>query len=160
MSVTKVDVAEPELRRVEAIDPALVRENASGMCWRELLVRLPKSAVMADLSDPQLWTRVQRSVYSLRRGDKLRIVDFLESFALETIVAGASDKSVTLSKITRYDMQPRLEAIAGDENYAIQWTGSGFGVFRRTDGHQVSPTVATVPLAEKELRNQYGSQAA
>jgi hypothetical protein len=149
------------LRKSPVIDPADVRLQEAGAMWRTWQLRLPQGAVLGDLNDPGLWVRVQRSSSSsLMKFDRLAIVAWDESWMVETVVASASDRSVTLSKLTRFDLTPRTEVLAGDDDHQIRWYGSGYRVVRRADGHPVTPTAATLQQAERDLRDLYPRPAA
>jgi hypothetical protein len=142
-------------RLAAEIDPANVQIQVAGQCWTEWLVRLPAEAIFADLADPRIWRRNQQSRVALVKGDRVRIVSWDEAWCCECLVAGANDESVSLTKPQRYDLQARVEILAGDDKYQILWVGNGYRVQRRSDQQFVSGIVATKGLAEIALRNMY-----
>ncbi len=160
--VMSAEATEAEaLRKSPVVDPADVRLQEAGSMWRTWQVRLPRGAALGDLNDPGLWRRVQQnSSSSLMKFDRLAIVAWDESWMVETVIASANDRSITLSKLTRFDLTPRTEILAGDDSHQIRWFGSGFRVVRLSDGLPVTPTAATLQQAERDLRDLYPRPAA
>jgi hypothetical protein len=147
-------------RLLGEIDPANVQLQLDGMCFREWVIRLPEMAIFADLNEPRIWARVQATKRTaVAKHDRVRIVAHDESWCVETIVAGATREGVTLSKMTRYDLDPRTEILAGDDKYQIRWTNGAYRVQRRSDGQFMTNGVQTQQQAERDLRNLYPQQA-
>lgn len=148
-------------RKLE-IDPAWVKLQAEGFCWRVFQVRLPEGAALADLNEaPTLWRLVQasRSV-ALRKFDHVAIVAFDESWLVEAVVGAATALTVTLAGIRKTDMPARYDTLPQTEDFRVKWYGNGYAVERKRDGQRVSDVVPTVFEAERHMLNRYSRPAA
>ena len=141
------------------IDPNRVTVDSAGFALRKLFIRLPAEFIAADLADPAVWEKVQaNTAKALKRHDNLYIVAFDESWVAEAIVADADGKQAVLAKPRLTDLQhDRFNSLFQDENYRIEWNGSGFVVVRKKDGHVMTQPAALAAHAERDLRQLYPS---
>jgi hypothetical protein len=147
-------------RTAPLIDPTQVRLQMEGFHWNWLCVRLPASATLADLNDPTIWRRVQGSVMSLKKLDRVALIAYDEAWVVDCIVAGATGTGVTLSKPVKHELQPRTEVLMQDDTYIVRWVGAGYAVFRKKDDQRVSHVVTTKAEAELDLGRMYPRSAA
>lgn len=149
-----------EKRVKPVIDPANVSAQSEGIHWREILVRLPASATLADLNDEAIWKKVQGShMTALRRLDRVHICAFDESWIADAIVSGATGVGVTLAGIRKTDLPPRTQKLYEDDQYRVAWVGTGYVVERKKDGQRMTQPVVSVAQAERDLRNIYAKAA-
>ncbi|APH74091.1 hypothetical protein [Aquibium oceanicum] len=151
----KDETVELAPRKPAEIDPRLVTLNSNGFGWREYMVRMPKEIVLDDLKEPGIWRRVQSSGNSLRKHDRVYMVAFDESWSAESIVTDSDMKKAVLSKPRVTTFSARFDGLFEDEKYRVMWTGSGFAVERKADGHRMTQPVASAAVAERDLRQLY-----
>ena len=138
------------------VDPAQVKLQTNGQCFAEYFVRLPQGMIADDLKEMSIWRRVQvHPGKALKRHDRLHLTAFDESWDCEAIVAAADANSVTLAGLRIITIPTRTVPLFSDDNYRIIWTGIGYAVERRSDGHKMTQSVASPQLAERDLRQLY-----
>ncbi|HUS98019.1 MAG TPA: hypothetical protein VMX97_14925 [Hyphomicrobiaceae bacterium] len=71
---------------------------------------------------------------ALRRWDTVRLVAFDENWFADATVSYADRAQVIFCGFKKTDMPKREVALFEDETYRIDWAGSGYGVFRKSDG--------------------------
>ena len=110
--------------------------NSQGFNFREAFVRLPKGVILADLNEhPEIWKTVQSAgAIALRRFDKVRVVDFDETWLADATVSFADRTTVILCGIKRTEMPERAVQLFEDQLYKTEWAGSGYCVIRKSDG--------------------------
>lgn len=163
MSETAIALEE-ETERVEGapvepeivVDPKNVAIDIEGQKTRSLFVRLPEGMTAADLGDPRVWHRVQKTrPVSLLKFDRLTMVAFDESWLAEALVADASPERAVLARpsITKLE-HSRFDKLFSDPNYRIAWNGAAFAVIRKKDGFAIS-SWATEQLAIAAIGRLY-----
>lgn len=158
---SEVPLDEAALRRI-VFDPFMASYQLEGICYRVMQVRAPKECTPQMVADrPDLWRRIQVSPKALRRLDEVRVLAYDETWMLTAVVGGATAAGVSLAPktIKVFELPARTENLPGDENYQVNFVGSGYAVIRRNDGQQMGETVATIPLAEMQLRRCYPQKA-
>lgn len=138
-----------------AVDAARVTLNNDGFGWREFLVRLPEGLVADDLKEPTIWRKVQGGPNSFRRHDHLYLVSFDETWVADAIVADADKRQAVLCKPRVTTFPARYDQFFQDENYRVIWTGAGYCVERKRDGHRMTQPTANAALAERDLTRLY-----
>lgn len=137
------------------IDPNQLKVQSEGFCWREFLLRLPQGMNADDLKRTDIWRRVQTSRVTLRRHDRLYIVAHDESWVADAIVSAANATDVSLAVGRVVSFPERTRPLFSDDLYRIVWTGAGFVVERKRDGHAMTQPVNSEAVAERELRLLY-----
>lgn len=137
------------------IDPNCVVRNSAGFSWNEYCIRLPRGVTLDGLKDPALFKKVQASANSLRKLDKVLLVEFDESWTAEARVIQADKTKAVIGKpiVTHYE--ERFDRLPQTEDLRIEWGGNGFFVARKADGHRVGGPFHSLALAEKAMEQQY-----
>jgi hypothetical protein len=137
------------------VDPARMTVNHDGFAFRSYLVRLPAGVTAEGLKESSLWARVQASQRPLRKFDQLVIVDHAETWFAEAVVGAADREQVALCRLKITTLPTRYDALPQDAKFKIEWTGHGYSVIRKSDGHQMGVPTPTIELASAELARQY-----
>jgi hypothetical protein len=144
---------------ITAKPPAIAPENVivqyDGAVFRELFVRLPKDLQADDLKEPSIWRKVQASRATVRKLDRVTLVSWSEDWIGEAVVAHADETAVVLAKPRITTFPPRYDRLFEDDRHRVVWAGTGYRVQRKSDGALVTDSVATMQLAERDLRNLY-----
>lgn len=138
------------------IAPADVFPDRMGSRTREWFVRLPEGMVADDLKDPTIWSRVQSDRgKALLRHDKLYLVDYAESFAVEARVTDVTVISAALALQKIISLGERLMPLFHDEKYSVKWDPRGYFVMRKADQMQMGSHFGSEELAIRHLRSLY-----
>jgi hypothetical protein len=137
------------------IDPRNVTRNSDGFMWREFAIRLPAGMVADTLKEPSIWAKVQKGANALRKHDRLYLIAFDESWVAEAIVIEADKEKAVLAKPRLTTFGERFDKLFETEDYRVAWTGTGYTVERKSDGHRMTQIVHSRAMAEKDLRNLY-----
>jgi len=149
----------PRRGKPPVIDPSLVTLNSDGFAWRTFLIRLPQGMTAADLSDPNIWMKVQVSKWCLRKFDRLFLVAFNEDWVADVMVTSADGKRAVLGKPKIEAMPDRYDKPLETDDYRVEFVGGGrYAVFRKSDGHRMTEPAATLQFAERDLQNLYPSR--
>ena len=166
------EVAEREPDAIEAaniptrVSPLVrvdcVHRNRAGSRWCNWEVIFPEGGVVADLSDPSIWSRVQDHRNSaLRQGDELRVRAFDRSWVADCYVAHATTTAVILVVKTVIELPEQRENLYQDDLYAVRFVGNGYSVFRKRDDHRMRPDAFPSPAAAQDvLLNWYPKRVA
>jgi hypothetical protein len=139
-TATEAVTREPaQARTAPTISPLAVHLNYAGAVIREFVVRLPHEFTNDDLMDPNIWQKVQgnRDV-ALVKGDRLLLLTYDEATMFVAYVAHATMTGASLSKPQIVTLHARQPSQFADENYEIEWRGSGYAVIRKKDRHVMS----------------------
>jgi hypothetical protein len=131
--------ASPDAREAPIIKSAALNWQSQGHSYREAFVRLPDGLLLQDLQDvPSVWKNVQQvPSKALQRFDRVTAVAFDESWMIkDVVVVDANVDRVTLAirPNDRISLPTKTGGEWQDERHSIRWAGSGFGVFRKSDG--------------------------
>jgi hypothetical protein len=139
-----------------SITPSAVTVNSRGFGWTDFMVRLPEGFTADDLKEPDVWRGVQgQPGVAMRFPDKVRLIAFDETWVAEAMVTQADADSITLA-VQRIDkVAGRRLPLPDTEDYRVKWYGNGYGVERKSDGHKMRDTVATIKLAQAEMAALY-----
>lgn len=126
-------------RQVEKIKPNNIRaQDQSGMVWRNWSVIWPERNVLQDLTDyPEIWSLLQGGRNTaLRMDDRLYVVAWDRSWAVETVVIDADRQRVILSKprVVWSGVDPRIGIRWQDQNFEVEWAGFGWAVYTKARG--------------------------
>jgi hypothetical protein len=136
--------------------------NSDGFVWRECLVRLPSEMTLQDLNDdPGVWSNIQSNAHTaLRQFDRVRAVAYDESWMVEATVNYAGRNEVVLAGIKKIDLPKRAVSLFENEDYRVEWAGTGYAVFRKRDNVMIGGTTFAVAEAAKSyLLSQYPTRA-
>lgn len=138
------------------IDPSRVSLDIAGMRTRHWHVILPEGMVADGIKDAAIWSRVQdRRDTSLLKHDRVYVVGFDGSFAIEARVAEATRDAVVLAGMKILHFPERLTPLFSDNQYKIVWAGEGYAVIRKSDGMQMGGIQPSESLAIAHLKRQY-----
>jgi hypothetical protein len=143
--------------KLALIDPARCVIQAEGFAYKELFVRLPADFIADHInSRAEAWQSVQsRSGKALKKFDRVTVVAWDETWMAEAIVVEAGQLRVFFAKPKITSLGARYENLCEDENYRVEWAGSGYVVRRKRDSVVVTQSATTAALAERDLRNLY-----
>jgi hypothetical protein len=138
------------------IDPQLCQIQYAGQAFKIVFARLPKEFIADDLKRPEVWKKLQaKPNKALRKFDQVVCVAYDESWMAESTCCEARGETAVLAKPRITTFPDRYEPLFSDENYAVEFVGSGFAVRRKKDGVLMTQPIATAALAERDLRNLY-----
>jgi len=161
--VDTTNAAIPAARKAPVIKSNALQWNMAGYHWREALVRLPQGMTLQDLNDvPEIWANVQgNNSTALRQFDQIRAVSYDADWLVDATVSFADARQVILAGIKKTELPKRAVALFENDDYRVDWAGSGYGVFRKSDGVMMGGQTFTVPeQAKAHLLNLYPKQVA
>jgi hypothetical protein len=144
---------EQSARSAPLLKPDTLTWNSEGYVWREARVLLPNTAILQDLNDPAIWRPIQSTPQkALRPLDRLMIISFDQSWLLNTIVIDADHTRAVLAirpgdLVRMPGKSSEWQSDGGD--YLVRWAGSGFAVYRTSDGVEILPAQYTTMEAAK-----------
>jgi len=145
---------------IPKIKPANVEINAEHFCWREFLIRLPADVTWVCIHEQadEVWRLVQSNPHvSLRALDRVVLLTHDESEMATATVCVATGTKVVLANFKKFSFGGRDEtAQYADDVYKVAWDGSGYGIWRKSDGVRVKPgAFSSIELAKAEVRKLY-----
>jgi len=162
MSSVSMKTVEEEIV-IPKIKPQNVEINAEHFCWREWLIRLPADVSWNSIHEQadEVWRLVQQNPQtSLRAMDRLWLMSHDESELASATVCVATGTKVVLSGFRKFSYAGRDETAQwADDVNRIAWDGSGYAIWRKTDGVRVKPgSFSSIELAKAEVRKLYPVQ--
>ena len=82
-------------------------------------------------------------------GGRVTDVAFDESWFVDGTVSHADRTQVIFCGIRKTDMPQRSVALYEDETYKVDWAGTGYGVFRKSDGVMMGNVTFSLPEQAK-----------
>jgi hypothetical protein len=167
-----VDQAEKQTTATaDAREPPVMKSTCltwqdQGQCFRHAFVRLPDGMLLQDLQDvPTIWKGMNSvPATALRKFDRVTAVSFDESWMIKDVVVIDADNTRAVLAIRPGDRITLSQKVGQweDDKHVIRWAGSGFGVFRRSDGVQlIASTFGSIDAAKSVMYGQlYGRQVA
>ena len=95
---------------------------------------------------------------ALRQHDAVFLVAHGQDWVAEAIVKRGRCRWPGARGHPHYPDPPNRMPIVPGSNYAVQFNGFAYFVERIADGHRMTEPVATVELAERDLRRLYPTQ--
>jgi len=121
-------------RKAPKINPADCKVNYDGNVFKELFCRLPATFVADDIKEGSIWQNVQSAPgKSLRKLDRVVLVNHDESAMWTAYVAEANGVMATLSTPAKHDLKARMTQMFEDDIYRVIWTGAQYQVQRKSD---------------------------
>jgi len=162
MSEVAVKTVDEEIV-IPKIKPQNVEINAEHFCWREFLIRLPQDVSWVSIHEQadEVWRLVQSNPHtSLRVLDRLWLMSHDESELASATVCVATGTKVVLANFKKFSYGGRDQTAQwADDVYKIAWDGSGYAIWRKTDGVRVKPgSFSSIELAKAEVRRLYPVQ--
>lgn len=137
------------------LKPADIRMNTEGFVSRSVFIRLPADFTLQDLNDAlrTAWKNVQKNTQC---GGLLPMTSLGSSMRRSALPM----TSKSFCAQSKNGMPARNEALFEDNMYRIEWAGSGFAVYRKSDSiHIGAQTFTTVEQAKAFLLQQYPRKA-
>lgn len=134
-TIEKTKTVETKREAPRIPQSALEWNSQSNFVYREAFVRLPDGLTLQDLNDtPTIWTNVQNNANAaLRKWDTVRCVAYDEAWFVDATVSFADRTKVILCGVKKTDMPKREVILFEDALYRVDWAGSGYGVYRKSD---------------------------
>lgn len=134
-------------RTAPVLKTSALQWQSEGFVWREAFVRLPNGMTLQDLNDsPAIWENIQaNAATALRQFDRIRAVAYDQAWIVDATVSFADRKQVLFAGIRKTDMPKRSVALFENEDYRVDWAGSGYAVIRKSDGVVMGSQTYSVP---------------